>query len=374
MTSLQHILFLITFTALFTATNAQFTPQTYPDPRTDPLACKVTLPGPVCDPSEILTPDERNSLMDNIRRLQQITANIHNSSPNCAGQNANIFIMIAMLDKLGTLPFEAVSIEKFTNQLRNKYLNYQDVGLCDTLVLIVNSRSDRQVFTVAGRDAKLSREVLQTAFHRNVGHFRAGNYGMGLEGMVQLIVSAYNSAHIVQVPSPLGSVENSIQTPSSSNSFREQTPNALGPQPSSSSLGQFLAHGVRQKPDVQPFEKFNLEDVPEEDRLWVDLMMKAAQRCGYDSSKISTYVRGIVDEAMNISLKLISDPRYNKIEEHSHNNDNSSKARDEAWEQSKNEFLDALYVKYGQQFPRSLANQCPVANGNNTNEDLNQSS
>lgn len=76
---------------------------------------------------------------------------------------------------------------------------------------------------------------------------------------------------------------------------------------------------------------------------------------------------------MNISLKLISDPRYNKIEEHTHNNDNSSKARDEAWEQSKNEFLDALYVKYGQQFPRSLANQCPVSSGNNTNEELNQS-
>jgi len=87
--------------------------------------------------------------------------------------------------------------------------------LCDTLVLIVNSRSDRQVFTVAGRDAKvlfnrkqdfrffstkLSQDVLQTAFHRSVGHFRLGNYAQGFEGMVEYIVSAYGSAHIVQTP------------------------------------------------------------------------------------------------------------------------------------------------------------------------------
>lgn len=74
------------------------------------------------------------------------------------------------------------------------------MSLCDTLVLIMNSRTDRQVFTVAGRDAKLSREVLQAAFHRNVGHFRSGNYALGLEGMIEYIVSAYGTAHIVQVP------------------------------------------------------------------------------------------------------------------------------------------------------------------------------
>ena len=47
---------------------------------------------------------------------------------------------------------------------------------------------------------KLSQEVLQTAFHRSVGHFRLGNYAQGLEGKVEYIVSAYGSAHIVQTP------------------------------------------------------------------------------------------------------------------------------------------------------------------------------
>jgi hypothetical protein len=53
-----------------------------------------------------------------------------------------------------------MNIEKFTNQLRSKYQNYQDVSLCDPLVLIVNSRSDRQVFTVAGRDAKVNKQEM----------------------------------------------------------------------------------------------------------------------------------------------------------------------------------------------------------------------
>lgn len=41
---------------------------------------------------------------------------------------------------------------------------------------------------------------MQTAFHRSVGHFRLGNYAQGLEGMVEYIVSAYGSAHIVLTP------------------------------------------------------------------------------------------------------------------------------------------------------------------------------
>lgn len=56
---------------------------------------------------------------------------------------------------------------------------------CDTLVLIVNSKNDRQVFTVAGHDAKLSREIIQLAFQRNVEHFKAANYALGMEGMIE---------------------------------------------------------------------------------------------------------------------------------------------------------------------------------------------
>lgn len=36
------------------------------------------------------------------------------------------------------------------------------------------------------------------------GHFKSGNYAMGLEGMIEMVVAAYSNAHIVQVPSAVG--------------------------------------------------------------------------------------------------------------------------------------------------------------------------
>lgn len=61
---------------------------------------------------------------------------------------------------------------------------------------------------------------------------------------------------------------------------------------------------------------------------------------------------------MSLSLKLISDPRYNKIEEDAQDFAAGTNARDKAWESAKSAFIDALYEKYGHRFPRR-ANQCP---------------
>ncbi|KAI6196920.1 hypothetical protein M3Y94_01164700 [Aphelenchoides besseyi] len=340
-------LFALVILTLCSVAHSQYNPQTYPDPRVDPAACKILFPGQVCDPSEILTPEQRAQINERILRLQQITSNIRNTSPPCVGsQNSNLYIIVALIDKLGTVPFESVSVEKFTNLLRSRYQNYQDIGICDTMVLIVNSRVDRQVFTVAGRDAKLSREVLQSAFHRNLVHFRSGNYAMGLESMVEQIVSAYTSAHIVQVPVIHNPLESVVQIPSA---------------PVSSSVGQFAAvHGVRQKVDMKPVEKLNIEDVPEDDRVWVEIMTKAIGRCGNDPNKITSNIRAVVEEAMALSLKLISDNRYNRIEEQSQdvNSGPQSVARGKAWQASQNEWINELYSKYERKLSRG-SNQCP---------------
>ena len=50
----------------------------------------------------------------------------------------------------------------------------------------------------------------------------------------------------------------------------------------------FVAHGVRQKPEqkIAP-EKFDFSGIPEDDKIWVDLMIRAGGRCGYDSSKMA---------------------------------------------------------------------------------------
>ncbi|KAI6242771.1 hypothetical protein M3Y99_00183900 [Aphelenchoides fujianensis] len=344
---MKRLLLPLLVSLILSIVHAQFNPQTYPDPRSDPAGCKIVFPGQICDPSEILSSEQRAQLNEKILRLQQITSNIRNTSPPCVGsQNSNLFIMVALIDKLGTVPFESVSVEKFTNLLRSRYQNYQDISACDTMVLIVNSRTDRQVFTVAGRDAKLSREVLQSAFHRNLVHFRSGNYAMGLEGMIEFIVSAYNSAHIVQVPNIHAPTDSIIQLPSA---------------PVSSPIGQFAAvHGVRQKADMKPAEKLSFDDVPEEDRVWVELMSKAVSRCGNDPAALPTHLRAVVEEAMALSLKLISDNRYNRIEELSQdvNSGPQSIARGKAWQSAQSEWIDALYTKYERKLSRP-SQQCP---------------
>lgn len=117
------------FFLLFYITNAQFNPQTYPDPRIDPAGCHIIFPGQICDPSDILTAEQRTQLNEKILRLQQITSNIRNTSPPCIGsQQSNLFIMVALMERLGTLPFESSDVQKFTNLLRSKYQNYPDVG------------------------------------------------------------------------------------------------------------------------------------------------------------------------------------------------------------------------------------------------------
>ncbi|VDN39708.1 unnamed protein product [Gongylonema pulchrum] len=137
--------------------SAQFTSQTYPDPRVDPFSCKTPTTGPVCDPSELLTFDEKKALAGRINQLFP---------------GKSLDIIVDVIDKIGTVPTAPVDIEKFANNLKSRYQHFQDVSLCDVMVLIVNSKSDRQVFTVAGKDTKLTKEVLKAAFEQNINHFR----------------------------------------------------------------------------------------------------------------------------------------------------------------------------------------------------------
>ncbi|KAH7721757.1 Protein F01D5.6 [Aphelenchoides avenae] len=186
----QLVLFVAFFCRLTDALYA------YPDPRTEPYSCKVAFAGPVCDPSEVISSYEREALADAIRKVERITANIPNASPRCAGQSANLEIMVALVEKPGPL----MGIEEFAHLLRAKYLQYQASELCDTLVLIVASRTGQEVFTLAGRDALISEDLLQAAFRRNARFFRSDEYASGLEGMVEMIASAYSNAHLYYVP------------------------------------------------------------------------------------------------------------------------------------------------------------------------------
>ncbi|VDM53936.1 unnamed protein product [Angiostrongylus costaricensis] len=311
--------------------SAQYTSQTYPDPRLDPITCRLPLSSYICDPSSILSDEERLRLVERVNQFRTMTAGIRNTSPACAIQpDRSLDIFVIVIDKIGSIPGAPVDIEKFTNNLKRRFQNYQDISACDTTVLIVNSKQDRQVFTVAGRDTRIPKDTLRNAFERNIGYFKAGNYAMGIEGMVELIVATYSNAHIMQIPRPdnqqwdfddfLTVILMALwQLPTCSyRVVATPDPTKFVPDIRSTpeTVAPFRAAGLPNS--VHPVKVFSSNsaiEINENDKVWVTIMQQAVARCGSEPELLPVHVRAVVEEAMSISLKLISDSRYNSIEE-----------------------------------------------------------
>eukprot|EP00081_Caenorhabditis_elegans_P016921 NP_496936.1 Uncharacterized protein CELE_F01D5.6 [Caenorhabditis elegans] len=388
---------------------AQFTSQTYPDPRLDPFSCRLALPSQVCDPSAIVSDEERSRLVQRVNQLHSLTSGIKNTSPSCALMpDRNLEIIVAIIDKIGSVPGVPVDIEKFANNLKRRYQNFQDVGMCDTTVLIVNSRQDRQVFTVAGRDAKISKDTLKSAFERNIGHFKTGRYALGLEGMIEVIVAAYSNAHIVQVPTPtefrptdrpcnkgaadirqatkntadrlwgaqiIAAADSSRElVEAAANTFLvlffktyDQTSRFMPNPPAVSAVESqpFRAAGLPNSVQQakRPFPAFNTihESIDEDDKVWVSILQQAMARCGQNDADLPKHVRAVVEEAMSISLKLISDSRYNKIEEETEKNKEVLGNRQKAWDGATNDFIRPLFQKYRNSILSGASQTCPVS-------------
>ncbi|KAK6104249.1 TLP18.3 Psb32 and MOLO-1 founding proteins of phosphatase family protein [Brugia pahangi] len=344
---------------------AQFSPETYPDPRIDPFSCKIPTVGPLCDPSELLTFGEKEALTNRIKQLLTYAATVPNSSPSCRlFPGKSLSIIIGVVDKISTLPNTPVDIEKFANNLKIRYQLYQDVNLCDLMVLIVNSNSDRQVFTVAGKDTKLTKDVLKTAFERNINHFRANHYAIGLQGMAEFITKSYHDAQLFQpgtslsalMPVPI-SLTNEVTAATSD--VREVT-DSLG-----ISIPVTIPVFHSRRSEVGSENEIGEENliVPVEDKsdqLWIDILTQAVARCGNNHDKIVKYAQAIVEEAMSLSLRLISDQRYSTIEERIQSMQSDPESRSRVWNEANIEFIDQLYQKYLTTI-RSKANlRCPA--------------
>ncbi|VDK74176.1 unnamed protein product [Litomosoides sigmodontis] len=316
---------------LLQTSRCQFNSETYPDPRLDPFRCKIRTIGPVCDPSELLTLNEKEALVRRIKQLMAYAATVINSSPSCQLlPGKSLEIIVGVVDKIGAVPNAPADIEKFANNLKIRYQRYQDVNLCDLMVLIVNSNSDRQVFTVAGKDTKLTKDVLKTAFEQNIDHFRNNNYAVGLQGMAEFITTSYRDAQLSQFGTPL-----SVFLPAFT------TPKELG---SENETGR---------------ENVIIPVVDKSDQLWTDILAQAVGRCGTNRNKMVKYVQGVVEEAMSLSLRLISDRRYLTIEEKMQSVKNNQENRSRVWSEAAVEFIDQLYQKYLETIKSKANLRCP---------------
>ncbi|KIH44099.1 hypothetical protein ANCDUO_25887, partial [Ancylostoma duodenale] len=125
--------------------------------------------------------------------------------------------------------------------------------------------------------------------------------------MIELVVATYSNSHIVQHSSSNISTRTSSDEACPRPEFRP-APEAVAP---------FRAAGIPNtiQPTPKVLQPIAVEDVVEDDKVWVGIMQQAVARCGTQPELLAGNVRAVVEEAMSISLKLISDTRYNSIEE-----------------------------------------------------------
>ncbi|KHJ76785.1 hypothetical protein OESDEN_23595 [Oesophagostomum dentatum] len=89
-------------------------------------------------------------------------------------------------------------------------------------------------------------------------------------------------------------------------------------------------------------------------------MQQVVGRCGSQPEVFTANVRAVVEEAMSISLKLISDTRYNSIEEEVESHKDVIGIRERAWENAKTEFIQPLFQKYQSIILSSAQHSCPA--------------
>ncbi|CAG9537490.1 unnamed protein product [Cercopithifilaria johnstoni] len=358
----MHLSFnLLIISMLVQISCSQFTSETYPDPRIDPFNCKIPTTGPVCDPSELLTFNEKEALSNRIKQLMAYAATIPNSSPTCQlFPGRSLDIMVGVVDKIGLLPSAPADIEKFANNLKIRYQRYQDVDLCDLMVLIVNSNSDRQVFTVVGKDTKLTKNVLRNAFEQNINHFRTNNFAIGLQGMAEYITRSYRDAQLSQ-----SGTSSSAFLPVFISPEEETIDNLDILIPVTLSIFHFRHSRLGGENEIGE-ENLIVPVEDKSDQLWIDILTQAMVRCGNNHDKMAKYAQAVAEEAMSLSIRLISDKRYLTIEERMQSMQNDPETRSRVWSEAKAEFIDQLYQKYFTTI-RSKANlRCPTPEATRT--------
>uniref|UniRef100_A0A0N5AEN5 DUF4476 domain-containing protein n=1 Tax=Syphacia muris TaxID=451379 RepID=A0A0N5AEN5_9BILA len=270
---------------------AQYLIQTYPDPRTNHSSCAISSPGHLCDPKRLLK--EVNS--------------IQNKSPACLrSRDSKLEILVAVVEKVAGNPPNSEKIEKFTNSLKTRYQNHKTLSECDNLILIVNSKKDRQVYTVAGRDVMLTKDVLKNAFVENIQSFKVLRDGSNPD-FPQLSV-------------------NGVET--------------------------------REKIDFSKSEK-----VPAKTALLTKSQENsiAVARCDVEDDQIGSYVQAVVEDAMSLSLRLIKDARFTQIEESIQNVVKIENGKNRVWQEASEAFIEDLYKKYATYIKaESVSSRCPV--------------
>uniref|UniRef100_A0AC35FUB0 Uncharacterized protein n=1 Tax=Panagrolaimus sp. PS1159 TaxID=55785 RepID=A0AC35FUB0_9BILA len=156
------------------ADTEEWSPQTYPDPRTNHTLCNTWPNSTLCDPDHILTDQWRSEINDNIiRQIEKLkSANIlytENAPPECH-ENTTEGVQIYI---------------EFGDKLAEEYgLSDQ---ICKNYLLLIGVEAAKMAYTRTGSSLKLPEDLMFRIYNQSENVFKEKNYMEGLNKMIDEI-------------------------------------------------------------------------------------------------------------------------------------------------------------------------------------------
>ncbi|KAI1724582.1 modulator of levamisole receptor-1 domain-containing protein [Ditylenchus destructor] len=188
------LLSLLLASTVLRADTEEWTPITYPNPRTNSTACNTWPNSTLCDPDHILTDHWRAVINENIERqgekLKDANIQYTDAAPlACQDMNATegVQIYVILAKRIKTPNNQSISeldMTNFGNELARKYgLDQQP---CKNFLLLIGVETAKLAYVRTGKDLRLPPDLMQRVFHE-YNLFNAKNYMEGLNKIVEEI-------------------------------------------------------------------------------------------------------------------------------------------------------------------------------------------
>ncbi|KAK0396562.1 hypothetical protein QR680_001768 [Steinernema hermaphroditum] len=160
----------------------EWTPMTYPNPRTNRTACNTWENSTLCDPDHILTDQWRSDIDNTIKSIEnqleeagvQYTENAHESCGINASEPVRLYVVLAKRIKSETN--ESVSdsdLTTFGDELMQLYgLSSQE---CKNYLIIIGVQTYK-AYVRTGKDLKLPGDMMERIFSQVTNLFNSRNY------------------------------------------------------------------------------------------------------------------------------------------------------------------------------------------------------
>ncbi|KAK0396563.1 hypothetical protein QR680_001768 [Steinernema hermaphroditum] len=173
---------LLTSGTILRADTEEWTPMTYPNPRTNRTACNTWENSTLCDPDHILTDQWRSDIDNTIKSIEnqleeagvQYTENAHESCGINASEPVRLYVVLAKRIKSETN--ESVSdsdLTTFGDELMQLYgLSSQE---CKNYLIIIGVQTYK-AYVRTGKDLKLPGDMMERIFSQVTNLFNSRNY------------------------------------------------------------------------------------------------------------------------------------------------------------------------------------------------------